>query len=249
MTGLRLMNEIMDPATRDDGARGRTRSSEAAGRRAASAEPAAPRDARAAAPRFASDVPIPPAPYLDRSVRDVPHLAEVWSYINPFMLYGRHLGYKGNFEKAARRARSQGARALSTTWKRSSAKPPRFMKVSAVWQFFEAERDGNAIHLFAPGAARARSTRSTSAASRRENGLCLSDYILDPADGQRDHMALFVVTAGEGIRERSEEAKQAGRVLQGARAAGAGDRNRRRLRRVAAPPHPRGLGLPRSARR
>ena len=25
------------------------------------------------------------------------------------------------------------------------------MKVRAVWQFFEAERDGNAIHLFAPG--------------------------------------------------------------------------------------------------
>ena len=39
------------------------------------------------------------APYLDRKLRDVPHLAEVWSYINPFMLYGRHLGYKGNFEK------------------------------------------------------------------------------------------------------------------------------------------------------
>ena len=27
------------------------------------------------------------------------NLAEVWSYINPAMLYGRHLGYKGNFEK------------------------------------------------------------------------------------------------------------------------------------------------------
>ncbi len=26
------------------------------------------------------------------------------------------------------------------------------MKVRAVWQFFEAERDGNAIHLFEPGA-------------------------------------------------------------------------------------------------
>jgi hypothetical protein len=45
------------------------------------------------------DIPIPAAPYLDRKVRDVPHLAEVWSYINPHMLYGKHLGYKGNFEK------------------------------------------------------------------------------------------------------------------------------------------------------
>jgi 5-methyltetrahydrofolate--homocysteine methyltransferase len=33
-------------------------------------------------------------------VREVPNLAEVWTYINPYMIYGRHLGYKGNFEKA-----------------------------------------------------------------------------------------------------------------------------------------------------
>ena len=32
-----------------------------------------------------------------------------------------------------------------------------FMKVKAVWQFFEAEREGNSIHLFAPGSCRASS--------------------------------------------------------------------------------------------
>src|SRR2546425_11275273 len=45
---------------------------------------------------------------------------------------------------------------------------------------------------------------------RRENGLCLSDYILDSGDGHRDHLALFVTTAGECVRERSEEWKRAG---------------------------------------
>ena len=40
--------------------------------------------------------------------------------------------------------------------------------------------------------------------------LCLSDYVLAPRDGKRDHLALFVVTAGEGVRERSEEAKNEG---------------------------------------
>ena len=70
-----------------------------------------------------TDIPIPPAPYLDRRVRDVPNLAEVWSYINPFMLYGRHLGYKGNFEKALGRARTRRRSNCSTTWKRSSRKP------------------------------------------------------------------------------------------------------------------------------
>ena len=32
----------------------------------------------------------------------------------------------------------------------------------------------------------------------------------EPANGQRDHVALFVVTAGEGVREKAEAAKAAG---------------------------------------
>ena len=63
------------------------------------------RRTRRAARKVRTDIPIPPAPYLDRRVRDVPHLPEIWSYINPFMLYGRHLGYKGNFEKDLAAAR------------------------------------------------------------------------------------------------------------------------------------------------
>jgi 5-methyltetrahydrofolate--homocysteine methyltransferase len=44
----------------------------------------------------------------------------------------------------------------------------------------------------------------------KQDGLCLSDYVLDPVDGTRDHLALFVVTAGEGAREHAERAKQGG---------------------------------------
>jgi 5-methyltetrahydrofolate--homocysteine methyltransferase len=43
--------------------------------------------------------------------------------------------------------------------------------------------------------------------------LCLSDYVLPQRDGRRDHLALFVVSAGAGIRERSEDAKAAGQYL------------------------------------
>ena len=60
---------------------------------------------RHAQPQSAHRHPGSAAPYLDRKVREVPDLAEVWSYINPFMLYGRHLGYKGNFEQALAAAR------------------------------------------------------------------------------------------------------------------------------------------------
>jgi 5-methyltetrahydrofolate--homocysteine methyltransferase len=47
----------------------------------------------------------------------------------------------------------------------------------------------------------------------RPDGLCLSDYVLDPIGGRRDHIAIFVVTAGEGIRECAEQAKLRGQYF------------------------------------
>jgi len=84
-----------------------------------------------------------------------------------------------------------------------------FMKIRAVWQFFEAEPQGDALHLFAPGD---KEPLHTFRFKRQRVGdfLCLSDYMLAPKDGHRDHVALFVVTAGEGVRERSEKAKNQG---------------------------------------
>ncbi len=114
-------------------------------------------------PKVHTDIPIPPAPYLDRKVRLIPNLPEVWSYINPFMLYGRHLGFKGNFEKLLAE-RDPKALELFHNLEEVKREAATFMKARAVWQFFEAERDGNTLHLFAPGGRFARSRASASAA-------------------------------------------------------------------------------------
>jgi 5-methyltetrahydrofolate--homocysteine methyltransferase len=206
MTGLALMNRLMDPAEREATLAAHT-AVEPAAEPAPVAQPAEPLGTERSA-KVRADIPIPPAPYLERKVRDVPHLAEVWSYINPFMLYGRHLGYKGNFEKALAEHEPK-ALELFHDLEAVKQEAARFMKVRAVWRFFEAERDGNAIHLFAPGGEAPIHTFHFGR-QRRENGLCLSDYILEPEDGRRDHLALFVVTAGACVRERSEAWKQAG---------------------------------------
>jgi 5-methyltetrahydrofolate--homocysteine methyltransferase len=209
MTGLRTLNELMDPASRESvlAAHG---PQEAAAAPAAEPETlAAPGERRSRKVR--TGIPIPAAPYLDRKLRDVPNLAEVWSYINPYMLYGRHLGFKGNFEKALA-DRDPKALELYHNVERVKQDAAQWMRVRAAWQFFEAEREGNAIHLFAPaGAAPVHTFRFGRQA--REDGLSLSDYVLDPLDGRRDHIAMFVVTAGAGIRERAEQAKQAGEYL------------------------------------
>jgi 5-methyltetrahydrofolate--homocysteine methyltransferase len=206
MTGLSLMNRLMDPAER---------AAVLASHQAAEAMVEAPREqpvAAAIATRRSSKVrtgiAIPAAPYLERKVREVPQLAELWSYINPYMLYGRHLGYKGNFEKALTEHEPK-ALELFHNMEEVKQEAFRFMKVKAVWQFFEAEREGNSIQLFAPAGA---SPIHTFRFGRqlREDGLCLSDYILDAEEGRRDHLALFVVSAGACVREPSEEWKKAG---------------------------------------
>jgi 5-methyltetrahydrofolate--homocysteine methyltransferase len=84
-----------------------------------------------------------------------------------------------------------------------------FMKIRAVWQFFEAQAEGESIHLFEPGAA---APLHTFRFGRQRQGdfLCLADYVLPAKNRERDHVSLFVVTAGEGIRDRSEKAKNDG---------------------------------------
>ena len=206
MTGLDLMNRLMDPAARETTMFDHTFVAAPDVVPVVEAAPVQVSEARSRKVR--ADIPIPAAPYLERKVRDVPHLAEVWSYINPHMLYGKHLGYKGNFEKSLA---AHEPKALDLFHKLEDLKheAAQFMRVKAVWQFFEAERDGNAIQLFQPGA---REPLHTFRFGRqhRDEGLCLSDYILDTDDGKRDHLAMFVVTAGAGIRDKSEEWKQAG---------------------------------------
>lgn len=206
MTGLRLMNEIMDPVRRQD-VLARHVFTAAVPAVETGEAPVVAGESRSSKVRVT--VPTPPAPYLDRRQRTVPNLAEVWSYINPYMLYGRHLGYKGSFEKGLH---ERDPKALDLFHQMEEVKhaAAAWMKVKVVWQYFEAERDGNRIHLFEAGAG---APLHTFAFGRqpRQDGLCLSDYILGPDEnGRRDHLALFVCTAGEGVRERSEDAKQRG---------------------------------------
>ena len=210
MTGLRLMNQLSDPSQRDAAIQAHTHV-ETLVLDEPTPEPAAAPITDARSPRIRTDIPIPPVAYLDRKIRAVPNLNEIWSYINPFMIYGRHLGFRGNFEKALAE-RDPRALELFNNMEEVRREASTFMKISAVWQFFEAERNGNSIALYAPDSG---SPIHTFHFQRQSppGDLCLSDYILPATNGSRDHVALFVVTAGAGIRDRAEVAKSAGRYF------------------------------------
>ncbi len=210
MTGLRLMNQLMDPVTRATVLQEHAAAEN--GQRISATVAVAEEPGAARSAKVRADVPIPSVANLERKARLVPDLREIWSYINPYMLYGRHMGFRGNFEErlAARDAKAVELFEGMEEVKREAAK---FMKVRAVWQFFEAEPQGNAVHLFTPGGA---SPVHTFYFRRQRGGnrLCLSDYVLAPKGGRRDHVAVFVVTAGAGVREYADRAKNAGYYFQ-----------------------------------
>ena len=206
MTGLRLMNELMDPATRETVVQAHTANGD--GVPIVTTVSVAQVSVPSRSPRVRTDLPIPAVQSLERKVRLVPDLREIWSYINPFMLYGRHLGFRGDFEKRFAERETKAVE-LFESMEEVKKEAAEFMKVRAVWQFFAAEAQGDAIALFAPGA---KDPLHIFHFPRQRAGdfLCLADYILPPQNGQRDHLAMFVVSAGEGIRDRAEKAKNEG---------------------------------------
>jgi 5-methyltetrahydrofolate--homocysteine methyltransferase len=144
-------------------------------------------------------------------VRDVPQLQELWSYINPQMLYGRHMGFKGNFEQKLAE-RDPKALELDHLIEEVKSEAGGFMKARAVWQFFPVEAAGNTIRIL-PAVGDGPLHEFTFPRQRREDGISLADFVAPSRNGQRDSVALFVVGAGHGIRQHAEAYKERGEYL------------------------------------
>jgi 5-methyltetrahydrofolate--homocysteine methyltransferase len=167
--------------------------------------------------RISLAMPIPDVPDLQRHVLHIENLDEIWSYVNPQMLYGKHLGFRGRFKDALA---AGDRKAIELEEKVEIVKAEcraGAMKVRVLWQFFEAESAGNQISVFAGQDETTPLEVFTFPRQRKADGLCLSDLVLPPEQNgekkKRDHIAFFVTTTGEGIRQLAEEAKQRGEYL------------------------------------
>jgi len=111
MTGLRLMNELMDPSTREAVVREHTSSGNGFGVTTTVRSRGDSEVTRS--PRVRTDLPIPAVHYLDRKVRLVPDLREsVGATLIHSLLFGRHMGFRGDFEKASGGTRPEGGGAV-----------------------------------------------------------------------------------------------------------------------------------------
>ena len=140
-------------------------------------------------------------------------LDEIFGYINPQMLYVRHLGYRGRFAEAlaqdepkAVALRRQVQRVEDIMLSRSD------IGASAVFKFFPCRSDGQWLIIYQPDGA-AELERFYFGRQQQRDGLCLSDYARPVGDGPADYVAMFATTVGPGVRALSERWKEAGRYL------------------------------------
>ena len=209
MGGLALANQLRDPAARPAlEARLAARREELSGD-AGRPAPVAPAATGRAIRR---DVPRPVPPDLKLHVLSSFDLDRIFPYINPAMLYNRHLGLRGKLDRLL----AEGNRKAEELHKHVLALQDeviarKLLRPKAVYKFFMAGGEGNDLVLLNPD--RREAARFHFLRQKGGDGLCLSDFVA-PLDAEPpDTVCLFVTTCGDGVRELAEELKQKGEYL------------------------------------
>jgi 5-methyltetrahydrofolate--homocysteine methyltransferase len=180
-----------------------------------------------------SQVPIlaelPQPPDFERHViRNTP-LEQIWNYINPLMLYGRHLGVRGGtirlLEKSIRdpqvrqEIREKDPKAFKI-WEsvqevKAEYRGTDILKPSAVYRFFRVAGQNNRLFVYESASPQNLISTFDFPRQKKENGLCLADYAHPVSDGgmPQDSAAFFVVSVGRGLRQTADELKNKGDYL------------------------------------
>jgi 5-methyltetrahydrofolate--homocysteine methyltransferase len=157
------------------------------------------------------DIPNPPDLRL-HVINDHP-LDEIFPFINPQMLYVRHLGYKGRFAddleagvEAAVELRESVRKVEDLMLAQSD------IKAHAIFKFFPANSDGQRIQVNGAEDKKIAKEFYLGRQSQRD-GLCLADYLLPQSSGKTDYLGMFVVSVGNGVRALAEKWMADGQFL------------------------------------
>ncbi len=215
MSGLALANTLQDADERQKLAADIELETDEMLRASQAAESAAPAQAPAdvAPAQVSHDFDVPNPPDLRLHVVQDYDLNEIFPYINPQMLYVRHLGYKGRFADALQREESDALELRESVRKVEDimlAHPD--VRANAVFKFFPCRSDGQDLLIYAPDGETVLERFHFGRQSQRE-GLCLSDYARPVGSGQPDYVAMFTTTVGPAIRQLADEMRNRGDFL------------------------------------
>ena len=214
MTGLALANTIQEADEREKLAatlEAETQQLLEAEQARRSEETSPPPAVPPARVRHDFDIPNPPDLKL-HVLRDY-DMEKVFPYINPQMLYVRHLGFKGRFADALA-AGDPAAQELREAVRHVEdvvlARPD--ITASGVFKFFPCQSEGQWTNIYSPDGKTVLERFYFGRQSQRD-GLCLSDYLLPGDSGRMDYVCLFVTSIGSGVRDLAEQWKVEGKFL------------------------------------
>ena len=213
MRGLALADRILsgEPAREALAAESEKRRAAIAADARADAEiPLAAPAVRSADVAVVEALPAPPQHAEERVLPEL-DLQEVWKYLNPHMLYAKHLGLRGSYRKL-KEAGDPKLAELEAVIRR--VQDAGWIRARAMYRYFGASSEGNTIAVKVPAGGEACFTFPRQVAGEK---LCLADFVHPHVNGATapasDSVAFFITTAGEGVRAKAEELKNAGEYL------------------------------------
>ncbi|HLG18367.1 MAG TPA: methionine synthase [Bdellovibrionota bacterium] len=219
MNGLELAKIIVDPKNFESFKSKLEKEQEAVEERARSVKPIPEAGVRSNIQPVSSP---PSPPDFDRHVLSNTPLEHIWSYINPRMLFGRHLGLQNSVIRPIEqnqlqelRRSEQGIKALEILEVvdeiKQECKRLDLLKPKAVYRFFRAAGRGNELQLYDPDGRK----QLASLEFPRQGAtpyLSLPDYVHSDLSS-KDNVSFFVVTSGHGVRDYAERLKKEGHYL------------------------------------
>jgi 5-methyltetrahydrofolate--homocysteine methyltransferase len=217
MTGLALANQAIDPAERQGLTQSVDKKRTAAtstAPKASGTEDALPTSDTRLVINHSDVKPAPPDVKLH--VLDNIDLELVWSYINPMMLYARHLGLKGRLDDLIEKGDEKAiALQASVSAMQNHVLKHGLLQCKAMYQFMRAASLGNTLILFDDLGHEA--CRFDFPRQQGRENRCLADLVPSIDSGIRDYVGLFVTTCqgkpGESVRKLADELKEKGEYL------------------------------------
>ncbi|MDO8209424.1 methionine synthase [Conexibacter sp. CPCC 206217] len=152
-----------------------------------------------------TDLPVPTPPWWGVRELDVP-LDEVWHHIDTHVLFKLHWGGRGVKGEAWRELlRDNFVPRLERMWREQTYLHPR-----AKLGYFPCNSVGNELIVFDPEDQDRELHRLVFPRQPRHDRICLADFYRPLDSGERDVVALQVVTAGDEVTELMARLEQEG---------------------------------------
>ncbi len=206
MTGLSVSNQLTDPAKKEAFLQETKNHQENFSTSAQPAQRGSSKREHKEKLVFDHSLSTAKAPHFTTQVLHG-NLKQIWDYINPQMLYGNHLGLKGNFKSLLAK---QDPKLLKLVDLMDSLKQKiineNLLTAKAVYRYFKVKTEGDSIHILDPETLQ---TVETFTFPRQSDGLglCLTDFL---NANDIDTVCAFVVTCGDGVAHLAKQLMDAG---------------------------------------